>query len=222
MVPMRDYLTPEELEYLAKAPTSIEPDILESSKIKAHSEEILFLRSLPTAFQAHYLDAKLQIQRLIEQEKDYSEYLLDLSNRNLDRLPPEIHQLPRRARAFYLDLSSNRFSSYFAVRSAITRRQPNQPIPFDAINLEGNPLRDLPVEVVERGKFATENIEKYWMKHWAKPYTLASRIKEVVREHRFNDKEVERLTGLLDEMFSASGNTTQFDPTPELTPIAQS
>lgn len=196
---MLEYLKPEELEYLAKAPSSIESDILESSKIRAHSNEINYLKSLSAPLQEHYLDAKRKIQQLIQSEQDYPEFLLDLSGRELASLPPEIHLMPRRAKYFYLDLSNNRFPSYFVVRSTITNSKSNHPIPFDAINLEGNPLKDLPVEIIERGKFATENIEKYWMKHWAKPYTLSARISDVVREHRFNQAEVERLMDLLQE-----------------------
>lgn len=194
-----EYLTPDELQYLANMPSSIEADILESSKIKHHAREILFLKLIPQEDQGHYLEAKEKIQGMIRESKEFNELLLDLSGRNLSQLPPEVHLLSRRAKFFYLDLSNNQFASYFAVRDAITQGRSNHPIPFDAINLEGNPLRDLPIEIVERGKFATENIEKYWMKHWAKPYTLSSRITDVVREHRFNPAEVARLLELLQE-----------------------
>ncbi|MGF1451864.1 MAG: hypothetical protein ACFB21_07315 [Opitutales bacterium] len=194
-----EYLTPAELEYLANVPSSIESDILESAKIKRHAREILFLKNVPKAEQHFYLEAKAKIQGLIQDPQEYPEFLLDLSDRRLTHLPPEIHLLPRRAKFFYLDLSNNRFTSYFAVRDAITQGRSNHPIPFDAINLEENPLRDLPVEIIERGKFATENIEKYWMKHWAKPYTLSNRITDVVKEHRFNPAEVSRLLELLQE-----------------------
>ncbi len=194
-----EYLTPDELRYLANVPSSIESDILESAKIRGHAREILYLRGIPAKQQSLYLEAKAKLQALVQSTKEQAELLLDLSGRGLTQLPPEIHLLPRRAKFFYLDLSHNAISSYFSVRDAITQGKSNHPIPFDAINLEGNPLRDLPTEIVERGKFATENIEKYWMKHWAKPYTLSTRITEVVREHRFNPAEVSRLIELLQE-----------------------
>ena len=194
-----EYLTPDELQYLANVPSSIESDILEAVKIKKHAREILFLKRVPRSDQHLYLEAKEKIQSLIQNAQEYPEFLLDLSGRRLAQLPPEIHLLPRRAKYFYLDLSDNQFGSYFDVRDAVTQGRSNHPIPFDAINLEGNPLRDLPVEIIERGKFATENIEKYWMKHWAKPYTLSTRITDVVKEHRFNPAEVSRLLELLKE-----------------------
>lgn len=204
-----DYLTPEELRYIAEAPSSLQNDILESSKIKQHAAEIQFYRGLTSSLQSRYLEAKRKILALVDDETRYPEYLLDLSNCQLVQLPPETHLLPRRAKYFYLDVSHNRFDSYFVIRSAITHGKANHPIPFDAINLEGNPLRDIPGEVIERGKFATEHIEKYWMKNWAKSYTLASRITEVVREHRFTEAETARLMELLKESLTNSRNVLQ-------------
>jgi hypothetical protein len=200
---MQEYLTPEELDYLAKVPTSLETDILGAAHLKRHSAEIKFLRTLDEKRSKRYLEAKRKIQLLITEDRRYPEYMLDLSGCGLRQLPPEIHHLPRRAKAFYLDVSDNCFDSYFVIRSAITRQRSNHPIPFDAINMEGNSLRDIPSEVVERGKFSTEHIEKYWMKHWAKAYTLATRIRDVVNEHRFSEPEVLRLMQLLKESFAS-------------------
>lgn len=194
---MLEYLTADELDYLANAPSSIEPEILGSMKLKNHASEIVFLKGLPQQYRTCYLEAKRKIQELIRSDTEHKEFLLDLSESGLTQLPPELHILPRRAKYFYLDLSSNHFESYYVIRNAITHSKTNHPIPFDAINLEGNPLKDVPVDIIERGKFSTENIEKYWMKHWAKPYTLSARITDVVREHRFNDVEIGRLMELL-------------------------
>ncbi len=196
---MFEYLTPEELRYLASAPSRIEPDILQATKIRAYSTEIAYFKELGGSAQAGYLEAKGRIQRLIADTRSHTEFLLDLSGLSLTRLPPEVQLLERRAKYFYLDLSNNQFRSYYEVRCAITGQQSKQPIPFDAINFEGNPLRDLTPELIERGKFSTENIEKYWMKHWAKPYTLSSRIHDVVAEHRFSSAELIRLLELLQE-----------------------
>ncbi|WP_269541258.1 hypothetical protein [Cerasicoccus fimbriatus] len=198
------YLTVDELLYLAQAPKSLILEILKTPSAKTHLVEIDAFTSWDQERQRDYLVAKYRLQEIITDASRYDNYEVDLSNLQLESLPPEIYFVVRRARRFRLNLSGNRFTHYYQVRRAILRDMPDHGIPFDAINLDGNPIEDLSEEMVERGKTSAHYLEEYWLRHWAKPYTIAEKVTRTMEMQRFTGQDVVNAMKLMLHMTGAS------------------
>lgn len=184
------YLTVDELIYLARVPKTLALEILRTPSAQRHLVEIDTFNGWGKDRQQDYLLAKHRLHEAIADTTKYENRLIDLSGLQLDCLPPEIHHVVRRARRFRLDLSGNHFTHYYLIRRAITRDLPDHPIPFDAINLDGNPLEDLPAEIIERGKRSAHYLEECWLRRWAKPYNLAQKVTDTMEAQRFTEGDV--------------------------------
>jgi len=186
----RRYLSVDELLYLAQAPKSLILEILKTPSAQSHLLEIDAFTAWDKERQRDYLVAKYRLQEVIEDATRYDNLLVDLSNLQLASLPPEIHNVVRRAKRFRLDLSHNQFTHYYSIRRSITRDTPDHGIPFDAINLENNPIEDIPAAIVQRGKTSAHYLEEYWLRHWAKPYTIAQKVAKTMEMQRFTGQDV--------------------------------
>lgn len=186
----RRYLSVDELLYLAQAPKSLILEILKTPSAQRHLVEIDAFAEWDKERQRDYLVAKYRLQEIINDGTRYDNLLVDLSNLQLSSLPPEIHYVVRRAKRFRLDLRHNRFTHYYLIRRVITHDLPDHGIPFDAINLEHNPIEDLPEAIVERGKVSAHYLEEYWLRHWAKPYTIAQKVTKTMELQRFTGQDV--------------------------------
>ncbi|MEO0794660.1 MAG: hypothetical protein AAFX93_05845 [Verrucomicrobiota bacterium] len=186
----RRYLSVEELLYLSQAPRSLILEILRTPAAQTHLPEIEAFASWDRERQRDYLVAKHRLQEVIKDETRHDNFVIDLSSLQLETLPPEIHFVMRRAKRFRLDLSGNNFNHYYSVRRAISRDQPDHPFPFDAINLADNPIEDLSPAIVQRGKESAHYLEEYWLRHWAKPYTIAKKFTHTMEMQRFTASDV--------------------------------
>ncbi len=186
----RRYLSVDELLYLAQAPKSLILEILKTPSAQSHLVEIDAFTSWNKERQRDYLVAKYRLQELIDDAARHTNFVVDLANLQLTCLPPEIHYVNRRAKRFRLDLSGNQFSHYYQIRRAITRDLPDHGIPFDAIDLQGNPIEDLSADIIERGKTSAHYMEEYWLRHWAKPYTIAQKVTKTMEMQRFTGQDV--------------------------------
>jgi len=217
MKKQRRYLSVDELLYLARAPRSLILEILRTPAAKAHLPEIETFASWDRPRQHNYLSAKQRLQEVIEDGTRYENLLVDLSGLQLDALPPEVYYVNRRARRFRLDVSNNRLTHYYLIRRSITRDQPDHPIPFDAINLDHNPIEDLSAEIVERGKLSAHYMEEYWLRHWAKPYTIAHKVTGTMEIQRFTEQDVVNALKLMLQMTGAArAAELHHNPTQEL------
>jgi len=199
----RRYLSVDELLYLARAPKSLVIEILRTPAAKAHLPEIESFARWDKSRQRNYLIAKQRLQQVIEDGTRHENLLVDLSGLQLEALPPEIFFVVRRAKRFRMDLSNNRLTHYYQIRRSITRDQPDHPIPFDAIDLSQNPIRDLSPEIIERGNISAHYMEEYWLRHWAKPYTIAHRVTDTMAVQRFTEQDVVNALKLMLQMTGA-------------------
>ncbi|WP_309385950.1 hypothetical protein [Cerasicoccus frondis] len=198
------YLSVDELLYLAQAPKSLILEILKTPSAKTHLVEIDAFASWDKERQRDYLVAKHRLQEIITDASRYENMEVDLSNLQLETLPPEIHYVVRRAKRFRLNLAGNHFTHYYEVRRWITRDTPDHGIPFDAINLDGNPIMDLSEAMIERGKVSAHYLEEYWLRNWAKPYTIAERVTRTMELQRFTGQDVVNAMKLMLHMTGAS------------------
>lgn len=203
----RRYLSVDELLYLAQAPKSLILEILKTPSAQGHLVEIDAFTSWDKERQRDYLVAKYRLQEVIADATRYDNYLVDLSNLQLSSLPPEIHYVVRRAKRFRLDLSHNQFTHYYLIRRAITHDMPDHGIPFDAINLDGNSIEDLSDDIIERGKTSAHYLEEYWLRHWAKPYTIAHKVTKTMEMQRFTGHDVVNAMKLMLHLTGASEST---------------
>ncbi|MGE9294905.1 MAG: hypothetical protein ACQKBV_01250 [Puniceicoccales bacterium] len=213
----RRYLSVDELRYLARAPKSLILEVLHTPAAKSHLVEIETFAAWDKPRQRNYLLAKHRLQELIEDSSRHENLLVDLSGLQLESLPPEIFFVVRRAKRFRLDLSKNRLTHYYLVRRSITRDQPDHPIPFDAINLDHNPIADLSSEIIQRGKVSAHYMEEYWLRHWAKPYTIANKVTSTMEMQRFTEPDVVNALKLMLHMTGAArAAELHHNPTQEL------
>lgn len=203
----RRYLSVDELLYLAQAPKSLILEILKTPSAESHLIEIDAFTSWDRERQRDYLVAKYRLQEVIEDPTRYENMVVDLSNLQLACLPPEIHLVVRRAKRFRLDLSHNAFTHYYLIRQAITHDLPDHGIPFDAINLDGNDIQDLSSAIIERGKISAHYLEEYWLRHWAKPYTIARKVTKTMEMQRFTGHDVVNAMKLMLHLTGASAST---------------
>ncbi|MBK1856782.1 hypothetical protein [Cerasicoccus arenae] len=203
----RHYLSVDELLYLAQAPKSLILEILKTPSAECHLLEIDAFTSWDKERQRDYLVAKYRLQEVITDGTRYTNFLVDLSNLQLTSLPPEIHYVVRRAKRFRLDLSGNQFTHYYLIRRAITHDLPDHGIPFDAIDLDGNLIEDMSPEMIGRGKISAHYLEEYWLRHWAKPYTIAHKVTKTMGMQRFTGQDVVNSIKLMLHMTGAAHAT---------------
>ncbi|WP_309399325.1 hypothetical protein [Cerasicoccus maritimus] len=204
------YLSVDELLYLAQAPKSLILEILKTPSAQHHLIEIDAFTAWDKERQRDYLVAKHRLQEIIADGTRYENMEVDLSNLQLESLPPEVHFVIRRAKRFRLNLSGNQFRQYFEIRRAITRDSHDHGIPFDAINLDGNPIQDLSLEMIERGKISAHYLEEYWLRHWAKPFTIAEKVTRTMELQRFTGQDVVNALKLMLDMTGASHAATVY------------